>query len=131
MKDEKRRMSHPLLEQVPAGALTRSEDATVPRRWQVDAVIPTYNRPADTARLMGDLAGLELPPSVRLRVVVVDNASETPASALKGPAGLEIEHFRLDVNRGGSGGFNAGIERVMRAWRGGGEIQHLVWLLDS
>lgn len=119
-----------LEQQVSGNPSTRLDHGQTTPRWLVDAVIPTYNRPQDTARLLDDLAALELPAHASLRVRVVDNASDTPASNATPPRGLHIEHFRLPQNRGGSGGFNAGISLVLG--QAGLDLNAcLLWLLDS
>ncbi len=80
----------------------------------VAAVVPCHGRRDDLGLLLRDLAGLDLAPCrIELRVLVVDNASEEPLATIAIPAGLLVEHVRLERNTGGSGGFNAGLRRVL------------------
>lgn len=116
------------------------------REFAVAAVVPCYNRPADLEALLSDLAEIDLTfsdhtgsdarstASVRLRIIVVDNASAPPInhprtlrSTTRRTSPPTLEPLRLETNRGGSGGFNAGIARAL-------EPPHqpdFVWLLDS
>lgn len=99
------------------------------------AVIPCFNRPADLALVLEDLAALDLAVgaggSVRLRVLVVDNASAAPLSGMAVPPGLEVEFLRLRENTGGAGGYNAGMARVLAEGRRSGATPDFVWLVDS
>lgn len=95
------------------------------------AVIPCHNRSRDAELLLNDLAAVaRVESTVNLRVIVVDNASDEPLSALPAPDGLRVEHLRLESNTGGSGGFNAGIEHVLSAGIPA-DARELIWLLDS
>ncbi len=94
------------------------------RPSRVAAIIPCFNRPGDLSRLLSDL-GDQCAAGTGLRVVIVDNASAPPLT-LDPPPGLHLETVRLEINRGGSGGFNAGVAHALRA--GSAEF---VWLLDS
>lgn len=99
--------------------------STVPTR--VRAIIPCYNRPADLASLLGDL--LTLQGDQGLDVLVIDNASSPPIDPALFPTGLAIRLIRTPENRGGSGGFNAGLSRLLEdAPADPGEC---FWLLDS
>ncbi len=97
----------------------------------VGVVIPAWNRPADLARLLGDLAGLET--DARLRVFVVDNGSDVvlerndavAAAADSLRKRFPIEFHRLGTNLGGSGGFNAGMTHALAAG------MDRLWLIDS
>lgn len=128
---------------------------------RVACVVPCHNSPQDVVRLFSDLRAclLELAGSraIDLRVVFVDNASEPPISAAlppfppttdptTGPKPCAVfEHLRLEANTGGSGGYNAGMRRVLaldatsedrfadtasdRAWA---EFDpEFVWMVDS
>jgi GT2 family glycosyltransferase len=97
----------------------------------VRAVIPSFGRRADVEALLGDLAALELEQGrLALSVLLVDNASTPPLEDVARPPELDVEHLRLDVNRGGSGGFSAGLGRVLS--RGiADDATELIWLLDS
>jgi GT2 family glycosyltransferase len=101
--------------------------------WRVGAVIPCFSRPADLRLLLKDLAGQEPQDGrAQLRVLVVDNASDPPLESgdAPPPPGLDIEFLRLQTNRGGSGGFNAGLWAWLQ--RGvPGDACELLWLLDS
>jgi GT2 family glycosyltransferase len=82
------------------------------RRARVAAVVPCFNRPDDARALLGDLARLSTT-LAEVRVLLVDNASTAPLSALETPSGVDLEHLRLPTNSGGSGGYNAGMRRVL------------------
>jgi GT2 family glycosyltransferase len=107
-------------------------DATPPAApARVIAVVPAWNRPADLARLLTDLAAVRT--DAELRVIVVDNASDVVLERVEAVAAAAaalrdtrpVEFLRLDANAGGSGGFNAGIARAL------GEGASFVWLVDS
>jgi len=115
-----------------SGGIPRPAQAVPVALWRIRAVIPCYNRPADLANLFLDLAALDLGPRGRLNlsILVVDNASETPLEDVPAPDSLTVEHLRLKSNGGGSGGFNAGMRRILA--RGvSGDAAELIWLLDS
>lgn len=101
-------------------------------------VIPCFNRPADLALVLDDLTTLDTgagsPTSathLRLRIVVVDNASATPLSALKVPPGLDVVFLRLRENTGGAGGYNAGMAYALSEGRRQGTPAEFIWLVDS
>ncbi|MEO1510899.1 MAG: glycosyltransferase family 2 protein, partial [Planctomycetota bacterium] len=97
----------------------------------VTAVIPAWNRPADLVRLLADLGALET--DADFRVIIVDNDSDVPLETLEAVANATkalrerhaVEFLRLAENRGGSGGFNAGIAHAL------GHDPSFVWLIDS
>lgn len=150
-----------ILELKPAEAATPARSDLAPGVRLVWAVIPCFNRPADLALVLEDLTALDLtttgvraidaqgartvpPPAapvgsvkpgsgnpVHLKVVVVDNASATPLSALKVPAGLDLEFLRLNQNTGGAGGYNAGMAHAISEGRRLGTPPEFVWLVDS
>lgn len=98
--------------------------------WRVRVIIPCFNRQRDLDLLLGDLAALHLgsPGRAELGVLVVDNASDPPLDLAQAP--LRVEVLRQSVNTGGSGGYNAGMARVLS--RGTpGDRSELLWLLDS
>lgn len=100
---------------------------------RVAAVVPCFNRRGDAEALLGDLSKLDLA-GIDLRVLLVDNASGEPLSGLATPGGVNLTHLRLGRNTGGSGGYNAGMARVLgpdadAAWTGFGA--EWVWLVDS
>ncbi len=120
--------------------------AVVTRR--VAAVVPCFNRREDARALLSDLSHLAATYAqvglegeigrIDLRVLLVDNASAEPLSTLPVPPNVRLEHLRLGHNSGGSGGYNAGIRRVLAlddendeaaAWREF-DAEH-VWLVDS
>lgn len=82
---------------------------------RIAVVVPCYQRHEDARLVLADLGRVAhaLRDRVDLRVVLVDNASTTPLSTLGTPDGLRLEHLRLSTNTGGSGGFNAGLSRVL------------------
>jgi GT2 family glycosyltransferase len=107
-------------------------------------VVPWHDRTEDVVGLLEGLRELNLcfaasagSIELRLHVVLVDNASTeslptqlTPRDENDaGRASLEVESLRLDENRGGSGGFNAGIARALEQSRG--RDDGYVWLVDS
>lgn len=100
-------------------------------RATIEAVIPAWNNPKDVIALLGDLKALDTS-GADLRVLIVDNGSENPLASTPAvvqaaeAAGHRITFHELRTNRGGSGGFNAGIEQAL----GRGEPDY-VWLLDS
>jgi GT2 family glycosyltransferase len=102
------------------------------RKFRVAAVIPCYNRPADVEKLLGDLSRVDTR-GIDLWVVIVDNASTIPMSAIPTPKGLVVEHHRLETNTGGAGGFNAGMARILAGdgLSGTKDAPDFVWLLDS
>jgi len=97
----------------------------------VEAVIPAWNRPGDLQALLGDLKVLDTT-SVDLRVLIVDNGSDNPLASLPKvrlaaeESGQRITFHELSTNRGGSGGFNAGIEQALTR-----STPDFVWLVDS
>ncbi|MBX3404959.1 MAG: glycosyltransferase [Phycisphaeraceae bacterium] len=121
------------------------------RPIRIAVVVPCYNRRADAEAVLADLAavetGIELDGAMRaidLRVLLVDNASDQPLSTITGPwegklpglGGLALEHLRSDTNTGGSGGYNAGMARVLSWWKDGATDDDpwdpdYVWLVDS
>ena len=102
-----------------------------PHRPVVAAVIPAWNRPSDLAALLGDLGRLETSPA-DLRVLIVDNGSDSPLAGVPSvrqaaeQSGKRITFHQLGTNRGGSGGFNAGITQAMARLH-----PDYVWLIDS
>ncbi|MFN7021989.1 MAG: glycosyltransferase family 2 protein, partial [Phycisphaerales bacterium] len=104
-------------------------------------MVPCHNRRGDAEALLGDLSKVERAwkgGGVDLRVLLVDNASGVALNTLGAPGGLDLRHLRLSSNSGGSGGFNAGLRRVLAldeeneealAWRAWDA--EYVWLVDS
>lgn len=97
----------------------------------IEAVIPAWNNPRDLIALLADLKALDTA-GADLRVLIVDNGSENPlasAPAVRKAAedsALRITFHELRANRGGSGGFNAGIEQALNR-----SSPDFIWLLDS
>ncbi|WP_460800785.1 glycosyltransferase [Nocardioides pacificus] len=89
---------------------------------RVLAVVVTFNRLALLQRLLARLAGTE-----RLDgVLVVDNAStDGTGEWLAAFAGPGVETIALPDNRGGAGGFHAGLAAAV------GRGADLVWLMDD
>ncbi len=107
-----------------------------PRTVRVAAIVPCFDRPADLALLLDDLARCETRHdgeagvrAIDLRVLVVDNASREPLERAGAPGGLRVEWVRLAVNTGGSGGYNAGMASALGAT--GSEPPDYLWLVDS
>lgn len=102
------------------------------RPWRVAAVIPCFNRKADLEILMGDIGRQHLP-NIELWCVIVDNASKEPLSTIRVPENVRAEFVRLDRNTGGSGGFNAGMARVLSGVGLTGEMGRpdFLWWVDS
>lgn len=115
-------------------------DRPAPRVVPVWCVVPWFNQAADVRTLLADLAALRLETTLpdgravaaRLHVLLVDNASTQPLridSALMDRAGIGVESIRLGENRGGSGGFNAGLDRALQLCQ---DHSHAyAWLIDS
>lgn len=124
-------------------AATSQQPAPPPGGRLVWVVIPCFNRPADLALVLEDLTRLDLTvgastgsrqmeaSGVRLKVVVVDNASATPLAALKVPAGLDLAFLRLSENTGGAGGYNAGMAHALAEGVRLGTPAEFIWLVDS
>lgn len=113
--------------------------------------MPCFNRRSDAEAVLADLAAVETSielggaaRAIDLRVLLVDNASDQPLSTISGPwegklpglGGLNLEHLRSETNTGGSGGYNAGMARVLSWWKDaapGDEAwdPDYVWLVDS
>lgn len=108
-----------------------------PRRAAVvRAVIPCFNRQADLDALLSDFGRLELSTpagEIRLDVLIIDNASEPSLRPTVRPGAAPVQIVRLPVNTGGSGGFNAGMHRLLtEPW--GSEVglrREFLWLIDS
>lgn len=123
--------------QDPARALA-AEPPPVAAPARIGVVVPCFDRPDDARALLHDLAAVVAStPDVRLRVVLVDNASRVPLSTLTTPDGVDLEHVRLPTNTGGSGGYNAGLARVLgldqdeHAARWAAFDPGFIWLIDS
>lgn len=106
------------------------------RTVRVAAVVPCFDRPADLALILDDLARSETRHereggvrSIDLRVIVVDNASREPLERAGAPGDLRVEWLRLASNTGGSGGYNAGMAAALDERTG--ETPDFVWLVDS
>ena len=123
---------------LPAQPVRVDVPAPAPSTARITAVIPCFNRPDDARLLLSDLARVR-DPRIDLHVLLVDNASTTPLSALPTPSDLSLEHLRLDTNTGGSGGFNAGLAHALNSPGGTGpggtglqtRAPDFLWLLDS
>ncbi len=102
------------------------------RPWRVCIVSPCFNRKADLALLLNDIAKQDLR-GIQLWCVVVDNASTDPLSTIPVPAGMSVEFARMPSNTGGSGGFNAGMARVLKGEGLSGNYPppDFIWWLDS
>lgn len=85
---------------------------------RIAAVVPCFNRRQDAEALLTDLARMDLEygadgGSIDLRVLLVDNKSDTPLHTLTPAPHVSLEHLRLPENTGGAGGYNAGMKRVL------------------
>ncbi len=90
------------------------------------AVVVTFNR---LELLQSLLTALRSTPRLA-GVIVVDNASsdgtgEWLARQTASRDGVPVQHLRLPDNRGGAGGFHAGLERAVA------DGADLVWLMDD
>lgn len=126
---------------MPARATTNPPNAQS-QVLRIAAVVPCFNRQADLDLILADLRAAHLSGaavSIELRVIIVDNCSEPPLQADSGviathadhnaehsAGSLSIQVLRLPSNRGGSGGFNAGIGRALSD-----PDVDFVWLVDS
>jgi GT2 family glycosyltransferase len=115
-----------------SNGIARDEKGSPIRPWRVCVVSPCFNRHKDLELLLADLGKQDLR-GIQMWVVVVDNASTQPLSSVNVPEGLAVEFLRLPSNTGGSGGFNAGMARVLS---GEGLSAHypppdFLWWLDS
>ncbi len=135
----------------PVEVLWRPGPKPALRPVRVAAVVPCYNRRADAEAVLADLAAIEpqadlggVQRAIDLRVLLVDNASDQPLSTITGPwdgklpglGGLALEHLRSETNTGGSGGYNAGMARVLSWWNDAAPGDEpwdpdYVWLVDS
>jgi len=97
----------------------------------IEAVVPAWNNPKDVAALLTDLKTLDAQ-NADLRVLIVDNGSDISLASIPSvvqaaeASGLRITFHQLLTNRGGSGGFNAGIEQALAR-----SNPDFIWLLDS
>lgn len=100
--------------------------------WRVAVVIPGYNRREDLEKLFKDLGRLDVR-GVTLWCVLVDNNSPQPLSTISVPANVRVEHYRLNENTGGAGGFGRGMARVMSGEGLSAQFDppDFLWLLDS
>jgi GT2 family glycosyltransferase len=91
------------------------------QRHKVIAVIVNYNKPFDTLRCIKAILKNSQKPSA---IIVVDNAStDNSVSILQNSH--QIELIVNQQNKGGSGGFNTGIEAALRY------KPDYIWLLDD
>jgi len=116
---------------------------------RVAVVVPCFNRRQDAEALLGDLGKVKREwrasrkqtdgsgGAIDLRVLLVDNASEVSLTSLIA-SHVHLEHLRLNSNTGGSGGYNAGMRRVLALDDENAEAMpwrewdaEYVWLVDS
>lgn len=97
-----------------------------PRHQGFFLVIVTYNRANYLSSLLASVAALNPAPDA---VVVVDNASTDGTAAVIATAAaasaIPLIQHRLPENRGGSGGFSAGVERALDSGA------NWLWLMDD
>ncbi len=100
--------------------------------WRIAVVIPGYNRREDLEKLFVDLGRLDLR-GITLWCVLVDNNSPTPLNTIKTPPHVLVEHYRLNENTGGAGGFSRGMARVLSGEGVSAQFPppDFLWLLDS
>ncbi|MFO0856501.1 MAG: glycosyltransferase [Phycisphaerales bacterium] len=110
----------------PTAGTRRSEP------WRVAVVIPGYNRREDLEKLFKDLGRLDTR-GITLWCVLVDNNSPQPLSTISVPANVRVEHYRLNENTGGAGGFGRGMARVLSGEGLSSQFDppDFLWLLDS
>lgn len=102
-----------------------------PKPPVIEAVVPAWNNPQDVTALLTDLRALDTA-GCDFRVLIVDNGSDNPLASTQSvlqaaeASGLRITFHELRSNRGGSGGFNAGIEQALTR-----SNPDYIWLLDS
>ncbi len=116
---------------LPSAPVVVDAAGPAPPAAVVRAVIPSFGREADLARLLDDLGALDLGVAgarIALDILVVDNASPEP---LEGAVAGRAAVVRLPRNAGGSGGFNAGLARTIARWEEPAAPGHFLWLLDS
>lgn len=88
---------------------------------KICAVVVTHNRPEELKQVVMALQKQSHSPTW---IVVLDNASPTPASdTLRDFQGVEI--VRSEINTGGAGGFSSGIESALQ------RSADWIWLLDD
>jgi GT2 family glycosyltransferase len=95
---------------------------------KIAALVVTYNRQALLAECLDAIRGGSRKPE---RIFVVDNASTDGTGQLFAAGGRfhlpDIQWIRLPQNRGGAGGFHAGIEAVLKDT----EKYDWIWLMDD
>lgn len=113
-----------------------------PALARVAAVIPCFARQDDLDNALADLAAIDTA-GVDLQVVVVDNASNPPLVVPDRAGAVAVHLLRCEENRGGSGGYNAGIQAAMKlefaslsdnngtAGTAAPRRAEYVWLVDS
>jgi len=93
---------------------------------RVSVVVVTYEKADAVSALLDSLLRGSWPRAA-LDVIVVDNAStDGTVARLRARFGDAIAIIETGANRGGSGGFNAGLARVLRE-----HDNPYVWLLDN
>jgi len=76
---------------------------------RVNAVIPTHNRPELLPIAVDSVLGQEVPEGVTVRAVVVDDASDPPASASLREFGDSVLIVRNETSRGPAAARNQGV----------------------
>lgn len=102
--------------------MSMDEAATTETRQRVCAVVVTFNRVELLRRLLESLREQHRPPDA---VLVVDNASADETPGLLKAQYPEVHVLRLAENRGGAGGFHAGMDW---ACQNGFEW---IWIMDD
>lgn len=125
-------VSHATLHEVKPMSETGVTGARRAEPWRVAVVIPGYNRREDLEKLFKDLGRLDVR-GITLWCVLVDNNSPQPLSTISVPSNVRVEHYRLNENTGGAGGFGRGMARVMSGEGLSAQFDppDFLWLLDS
>ena len=94
------------------------------------ALVVSYNRAAQLAATLARL--LAAPPAHLARLMVVDNAStDGTAALLAAETDPRLRVLRLGANRGGAGGFEAGMRALAEESQAGGDFDWLVLMDDD
>jgi GT2 family glycosyltransferase len=126
---------------LPRGPVSVPAPVVATRR--VWCVVPWHAGAGEAEAVLRDVGGQVLalagaaPMRVDVQVLLIDNASAERVAlpaAVSREGGVRFTHVRLGENRGGSGGFNAGIERALREaadLEAPADEHAYIWLLDS
>ena len=76
----------------------------------VTVIIPAFNRTAKVTRAIDSVLEQELPPDVKLDIVVVDDGSSDPLEKVLSTYGTEVVYLRHSRNLGAAAARNTGIK---------------------